>query len=126
MLADLGLDLGLGLGLGLDGDLDGDAAVGAGGGGGHRVLEIGTGTGWNAALLSHRVGAEHVVSIEYDPVVATGAAERLAAAGWGSRLVGEGRKEYGGGGEAPYSRVIATCSVGEVPRAWIEQAAPVG
>ncbi|MFE2562022.1 methyltransferase domain-containing protein [Streptomyces sp. NPDC059352] len=88
---------------------------------GHRVLEIGTGTGWNAALLSHRVGAEHVVSVEYDPGVAEGAAAHLRRAGRPAPtlVVGDGRKGYGDGG--PYDRVIATCSVGEIPHAWIEQ-----
>jgi protein-L-isoaspartate O-methyltransferase len=37
---------------------------------GMRVLEIGTGTGYNAALLAHRLDASHVVSVEIDPAVA--------------------------------------------------------
>ncbi|MEV7566113.1 methyltransferase domain-containing protein [Streptomyces tanashiensis] len=89
---------------------------------GQRVLEIGTGTGWNAALLSHRVGAEHVVSVEYDPVVAEAAASRLRPTP--TLAVGDGRQGYAPC--APYDRVIATCSVGEIPLAWIEQTAPGG
>ncbi|MFG2988757.1 methyltransferase domain-containing protein [Streptomyces sp. NPDC048257] len=87
---------------------------------GHRVLEIGTGTGWNAALLAHRLGAENVVSIEFDPAVARGAAENQRTAGISPLvIVGDGRLGYVGG--APYDRVIATCSIGEVPRAWVDQ-----
>jgi protein-L-isoaspartate O-methyltransferase len=37
---------------------------------GQRVLEIGTGTGYNAALLAHRLGAQRVVTIEIDPELA--------------------------------------------------------
>ncbi|WP_308408029.1 protein-L-isoaspartate O-methyltransferase family protein [Streptomyces mayonensis] len=39
---------------------------------GQRVLEIGTGTGWNAALLAHRFGADSVVSVEANPRTAEG------------------------------------------------------
>ncbi|MFC9860880.1 MULTISPECIES: methyltransferase domain-containing protein [unclassified Streptomyces] len=46
---------------------------------GQRVLEIGTGTGWNAALLSHRVGAENVVTVEVDEDSARDARARLEA-----------------------------------------------
>ncbi|MEU4355725.1 methyltransferase domain-containing protein [Streptomyces virginiae] len=87
---------------------------------GHRVLEIGTGTGWNSALLAHRLGPENVVSIEFDPEVAKGAGENQRNAGLSPLvIVGDGRLGYTGG--APYDRVIATCSIGQVPRAWIDQ-----
>ncbi|WP_370414562.1 methyltransferase domain-containing protein [Streptomyces fradiae] len=93
---------------------------------GHRVLEIGTGTGWNAGLLSHRLRPlGHLVSVEYDPVVAAGAAERLRKSGLDPTLiVGDGR--LGHAGLAPYDRVIATCSVGYIPPAWVEQTVPGG
>ncbi|MEV6729366.1 protein-L-isoaspartate(D-aspartate) O-methyltransferase [Streptomyces sp. NPDC051364] len=92
---------------------------------GHRVLEIGTGTGWNAGLLSHRLGPGNVVSIEFDPEVAKGAGRNLRAADLSPLvIVGDGRLGYAGG--APYDRVIATCSIGEVPSAWVEQTATGG
>lgn len=49
---------------------------------GDRVLEIGTGTGWTAALLSWRVGQENVTSIEIDPAIAARAAANLKASGY--------------------------------------------
>lgn len=87
---------------------------------GQRVLEIGTGTGWNAGLLSHRLGGGNVVSVEYDETVARGAGENLGIAGLHPLVVvGDGRKGYVD--SAPYDRVIATCSVGAVPLTWVEQ-----
>src|SRR5262249_10118158 len=50
--------------------------------GGERVLEIGTGTGYNAALLSHRLGDHRVTTIEVDPAVTDHARERLKGCGY--------------------------------------------
>ncbi|MYQ44623.1 methyltransferase domain-containing protein, partial [Streptomyces sp. SID4985] len=70
---------------------------------GHRVLEIGTGTGWNAGLLSHRLGRDSVVSVEVDPKVADAARERLSAQGLlGRVLTGDGAEGDEAG--APYDR----------------------
>ncbi|MGH3925597.1 MAG: hypothetical protein ACRDTT_22525 [Pseudonocardiaceae bacterium] len=61
--------------------------------GGERVLEIGTGTGWNAALLAHRLGADCVTTIEVDPQVGTRAKKAPSDAGFGDVIVitGDGR-----------------------------------
>jgi Protein-L-isoaspartate(D-aspartate) O-methyltransferase (PCMT) len=57
----------------------------------HRVLEIGTGTGWTAALLSHRVGPDNAVTMEVDAALAETAGKNLAAAGVQPRvIVGDG------------------------------------
>ncbi|MFJ6824778.1 rRNA adenine N-6-methyltransferase family protein [Streptomyces niveus] len=87
---------------------------------GQEVLEIGTGTGWNAALLSQRLGADHVVSVEVDPRTAEDARNRLTLGGLHPLVhVGNGAEGYAE--RAPYDRLIATCSVGSVPAAWREQ-----
>ncbi|GAB3119267.1 methyltransferase domain-containing protein [Streptomyces calidiresistens] len=92
---------------------------------GHRVLEIGTGTGWNAALLSARLGSGNVVTVEVDEEIAVEARRRLHAAGHTpTTVVGDGAEGYTT--EAPYDRVIATCSVGRVPPAWLCQSRPGG
>ena len=93
---------------------------------GHRVLEIGAGTGYNAALLAALVGpAGTVVSVEIDPETAARARAALQAAG--SRVqvvVGDGR---GGWPQAaPYDRMIVTASSAGVPRAWFDQLRPGG
>ncbi|MFJ1645429.1 methyltransferase domain-containing protein [Streptomyces sp. NPDC088258] len=92
---------------------------------GHRVLEVGSGTGWNAALLAHRVGAENVVTVELDAAVAESARAALARVGLPVRVVhGDGLLGYPRG--APYDRTVATCGLRAVPFAWVEQAAPGG
>ncbi len=93
---------------------------------GMRVLEIGTGTGYNAALLAHRLGAEHVVSVEVDPAVAEHARHALTATGFGVVTVvgADGADGYLPG--APYHRVISTVAVAEVPYAWVAQTRPGG
>ncbi|MFE4056459.1 methyltransferase domain-containing protein [Streptomyces sp. NPDC059096] len=92
---------------------------------GHRVLELGTGAGWNAALLGVRAGAGRVVSVEFDAELAYAARERIGRAGAEvSVRVGDGTHGLLEG--APYDRVIATYAVEEVPWAWVEQTRPGG
>ncbi|PZG41218.1 protein-L-isoaspartate(D-aspartate) O-methyltransferase [Spongiactinospora gelatinilytica] len=92
---------------------------------GHRVLEIGTGTGWTSALLSHLAGEHNVTSIEVDAAVAEQAAKNLSDAGIQPHLiVGDGAA--GHPDRAPYDRMHVTCGIRTVPYAWIEQTRPGG
>jgi protein-L-isoaspartate(D-aspartate) O-methyltransferase len=92
---------------------------------GSRVLEIGTATGYNAALLCHRLGADQVSSIELHAGLAADAAEHLHMLGYYPSLaVGDGAAGVPTG--APYDRILATCAVPAIPSAWIDQLAPGG
>lgn len=93
---------------------------------GERVLEIGTGTGWNAALLAHRLGADRVTTIEVDPQIAAHARKSLSDAGFGDVTVitGDGALGYPPG--APYDRLIATVACTQMPYAWVAQIRPGG
>ncbi|GAB2870770.1 methyltransferase domain-containing protein [Streptomyces mayteni] len=92
---------------------------------GMRVLEIGTGTGWNAALLAHRLGDENVTTVEVDPAVAAAAERALARAGRSPRVVtGDGALGVPDG--APFDRIIATCGLRRIPPAWLAQVRPGG
>ncbi|MGH3826088.1 MAG: methyltransferase domain-containing protein [Pseudonocardiaceae bacterium] len=92
---------------------------------GHRVLEIGTGTGYNAALLCHRLGSGNVVSIDIDSILVATAREHLASLGHHPTLmVGDGAA--GVAAHAPYDRIIVTAAIAAIPLLWIEQLAPGG
>ncbi|MFD6587599.1 methyltransferase domain-containing protein [Streptomyces anulatus] len=92
---------------------------------GHRVLEIGTGTGWNAGLLSCVAGTGNVTSVEVDPVLAAEARDRLRKKRDGATVIaGDGAE--GHTANAPYDRLVATCSVRSVPRPWLAQVEPGG
>lgn len=93
---------------------------------GQRVCEIGTGTGYNAALLAHRLGARQVTSIEVDPEVATHARAALSGTGYGevATITADGALGYPPG--EPYDRIIATAAVRRIPYRWVEQTRPGG
>ncbi|MGH3439745.1 MAG: ATP-grasp peptide maturase system methyltransferase [Sciscionella sp.] len=87
---------------------------------GHTILEIGTGTGYNTALLCHRVGADQVTSIDIDPGMVHSARQRLATFGYHPHLaILDGTA--GCAARAPFDRVIATVAVPSVPQEWIGQ-----
>lgn len=88
---------------------------------GHRVLEVGSGTGYNAALLAHLVGFDgRVTSVDIDPQLVRDARRALREAGYRASLhAGDGREGHSGG--APYDRIIVTAGADEIPRAWREQ-----
>src|SRR5688572_27155707 len=91
---------------------------------GHRVLEVGAGTGYNAALLAHLAGAEGlVVTVDVDEATATAAhhaLDRLAVPA--HVVVADGARGMPGmaprGGHGGVDRLIVTASSDVVPRAW--------
>src|SRR4249919_151767 len=90
---------------------------------GQRVLEIGAGTGYNAALMRHIVGsAGTVISVDIDADLVGQAREHLASAGYPDVTVvaADGAGGYPAG--APYDRVIATVGVSDLAPAWLDQA----
>jgi protein-L-isoaspartate(D-aspartate) O-methyltransferase len=94
---------------------------------GHNVLEIGAGTGYNAAIMQTVVGPEgNVTSVEIDKDLVHQVERHLQRAGHNRvRVV----HADGAGGYAPrasYDRIIATAGVWDVPAAWVEQLKPRG
>ena len=87
-----------------------------------KVLEIGTGSGFMAALLAHR--AMHVHTLECRPGLAATARENLRRAGLGNVTVLDVSAAGGARGlpgEAPFDVIVLSGSVAEVPRALLEQ-----
>lgn len=102
---------------------------------GDHVLEVGTGTGYNAALLAELVGRlGDVTTVEIDVSVAFAARERLITSGhdgtYGSGMVNVATMARDGAAKVctghAWDRVIATAAVpaGRMPYAWVEQARP--
>ncbi len=86
-----------------------------------RVLEIGTGSGYSAAILSHL--AAEVVTIERDADLATTARERLAELGYDNVHVVHGDGTLGVPARAPYDAIVVTAGGPKIPPALVEQLA---
>jgi protein-L-isoaspartate(D-aspartate) O-methyltransferase len=94
---------------------------------GQRVLEIGAGTGFNAALLATIVGERgSVTSVDLDADTVERARENLDAAGYDGVVLVTGDGALGHRDNAPYDRIIATVGVWDLAPAWGEQLAPDG
>lgn len=89
-----------------------------------KVLEIGTGTGFTAALLAHQ--AAHVLSLEIDTTLAAQASANLQKAGVHNVTVRHADGSQGMDSEGPFDVILLSGSVAEVPRALLEQLAVGG
>ncbi len=86
---------------------------------GAKVLEIGTGSGYQAAVLTHFTA--RVYTIEIIKSLAETAAKRLKRLGYGVVKVRHGDGHFGWPQEAPFGAIIGTAVAGKVPPALIEQ-----
>ncbi len=93
---------------------------------GERVLEVGTGSGYQAALVARIVGARNVVTIERHPELADWGRSNLARIGLGDVTVVVGDGSLGYPERAPYGCVMATAGAPRIPDAWASQLAPRG
>lgn len=85
---------------------------------GQNVLEIGAGTGYNAALVAEIVGARGTVTtIDLDTDIVEGARSALCAAGYADVHIEQADGNAGFAEQAPYDRVIATVGLGDIPLA---------
>jgi protein-L-isoaspartate(D-aspartate) O-methyltransferase len=94
---------------------------------GDNVLEIGAGTGYNAAVMQHLVGdSGHVTAIELDNELARLASDHLQRASMGDVQVVHADGAMGYAPRASYDRIIATVGIWDVPEAWVKQLKPNG
>ncbi len=89
---------------------------------GHNVLELGAGSGWNAALMSHIVGEKgKVVSLEIIPSLAQETRENLKHLGYKNVEIIQADGAHGYAKEAPYDRAIFTAGATDLPQAFHDQ-----
>lgn len=92
---------------------------------GEKVLEIGTGSGYQAAVLAE-LGYVEVYTIEIIPELATQAAERLQSLGYSQVRVRQGDGYYGWPEQAPFDAIIVTAAPDHLPAPLAEQLAEGG
>jgi len=90
----------------------------------HRVLEIGTGSGYQAAVLSKLAG--EVYTIEVIEPLATQAAQRLRGPGWRNVRTRTGDGYYGWKAAAPFDAIVVTAAAGSIPPPLLAQLRPGG
>lgn len=90
----------------------------------HIVLEVGTGSGYQAAVLSHLV--RHVYSIEIIAPLAAEAAERLSGLGYGNVTVRQGDGYMGWPEAGPFDGIMVTAGADHIPQPLVDQLKPGG
>jgi protein-L-isoaspartate(D-aspartate) O-methyltransferase len=90
----------------------------------HVVLEVGTGSGYQAAVLAHL--ARRVHTIEIVPALAESAAERLQRLGYDNVATRSGDGYYGWEEAAPFDGIMVTAAASQIPPPLIQQLKPGG
>lgn len=90
---------------------------------GMKVLEVGTGSGYQAAILA-RIGCQ-VYTMEIFEALANGARERLTRLGFAA-TVRQGDGHFGWPEQAPFDAILVTAAAGYIPPALVEQLKPGG
>jgi len=90
----------------------------------HRVLEVGTGSGYQAAVLTRIV--REVYSVEILASLASSARERLAGLGFDNVHIRRADGYYGWSEAAPFDAIIVTCAGGHIPPPLLKQLKPGG
>jgi protein-L-isoaspartate(D-aspartate) O-methyltransferase len=90
----------------------------------HRILEVGTGSGYQAAVIGRIV--KEVYSIEIIPQLAQSASERLKRLGYANIAVREGDGYQGWPDRAPFDGILVTAGATDVPKPLIDQLKPGG
>ena len=90
----------------------------------HKLLEIGTGSGYHTAILSKIV--KRVYSVERYKQLIREAEARFQSLGITNHVIRHGDGRYGWGGQAPFDRIILTCALRTEPAMLIDQLAPKG
>ncbi|MEU6709007.1 protein-L-isoaspartate O-methyltransferase family protein [Streptomyces wuyuanensis] len=85
-----------------------------------RVMELGAGTGFHAALLCELLDERAVTTLELDSLLAAQAERNAKTAGYAPEVV-VGDAALGWSPGAPYDRIVATFSVDRLPQAWLQQ-----
>lgn len=87
------------------------------------VLDVGTGPGYGCALLAHRLGAEHVTSIDVDPYLTAIATARLAEFGLHPKILA-----HDACADLPsnYDRIVPMVSMSAIPASWLAALRPGG
>jgi protein-L-isoaspartate(D-aspartate) O-methyltransferase len=93
---------------------------------GQRILEVGAGTGYNAALMAGVVGAGLVTSVDVDAEVVSEAWDHLRKFPDRQVRIQHADGRAGFGEAAPFDRIMVTAAADDLEAAWLEQLAPRG
>jgi protein-L-isoaspartate(D-aspartate) O-methyltransferase len=95
---------------------------------GHRVLDVGSGSGWTTGLLARLTGPEgEVLGLELEPELVAFGRDNLARGGWPwARIEQATPGTYGDPEHAPYDRILVSAEATQLPATLVDQLTPSG
>ena len=94
---------------------------------GHKILDVGSGSGWTTALLSHLVGEKgRVIGVELVPELVQFGQHNLAKIHPHNARIEQAGTEFGKPDEAPFDRILVSAAAEEVPQTLIDQLKTTG